>query len=138
MWFTLLIEAIGSDKNQLHAESVDQVQLELDVIKVLPHSFIFQAALPAGNVFRFLVRESWFPHINIWTMPFVGTFAKLVPQGIGEKRRVFGEILCLTGCQEGPKAFCPFLERVEASHSSFTLNEAFCVILIQNSNEKSQ
>ena len=96
MWFTLLIEAIGSDKNQLHAESVDQVQLELDVIKVLPRSCIFQAAF-----FRFLVRESWFPHINIWTMPFVGTFAKLVPQGIGEKRRVFGEILCLTGCQEG-------------------------------------
>lgn len=55
MWFTILIEAIGSDKNQLHAESVDQVQLELDVIKVLPHSFIFQAALPAGKVFRFLV-----------------------------------------------------------------------------------
>ena len=108
MWFTILIEAIGSDKNQLHAESVDQVQLELDVIKVLPHSFIFQAALPAGNVFRFLVRESWFPHINIWTMPFVGTFAKLVPQGIGEKEKGVWRNFVSHGLSRGSQGILSF------------------------------
>ena len=87
MWFTLLIEAIGSDKNQLHAESVDQ--LELDVIKVLPHSFQISCE-------RELVSPSTFGQCPLWAL-----LQNLFHREKVRMRRVFGEMFCLTGCQEG-------------------------------------
>ena len=74
------------------------------------------AVLPSGTDYLCKGERVGFS-INIWTMPFVGTFAKLVPEGIGEKslEKFFRLTRAVRG---GPKAFCPFLERVEASHTS--------------------
>ena len=78
--------------------------------------------------------------INIWTMCIVGTLAKLVPERRRCRRRGRGfwrNFAVSRAVRRGPKAagppFCPFLERVEASLTSFIYERAdFCMIFIQS------